>query len=676
MEERLTFKEIAEGNYGFVVMDVWKTHGCGPASRYVNELAVQISDILSGLSESEIGKNAYIAVCSNDNVYTPFNDDSGIMEYVNAYKNEYTDEDKKNYEKLDAELAESDYETGLRSLFYKEVSLGGNGKTGYKRNPYLEMEIVDECSCKAHKNQEGSEGGNGVNPALIPMIKNSVAKHLILTDNTMDAVKFMLMKKVKHVFYVGVHVNMCFLSRKNGLLKMLKHGIQTYIVKDLIDSRISNYNYPYLEHLDATDWFVRKIEQAKVYATNGTCMSCRTVESDYFGIPKHEKRFRFSHDRRMVQSREEPEAFTDNKRDYDQNGRYGFPIGICYRNQGTWLDEVKFFYCSDLEAERDGWEYYPLKPKHLIKGVDVYYGSSEYGKYINGLKFTVIDYGKEPMETSDFIIGEETDVKETLLFQKADIFGQDNYAAYCMETGRTGKQSGIIAVKFYMTLYNEFKMIEKGRDEKKSPFVDCLLMTDSGEEVECYYSFFEGWFYVYTRDGIFIGRRKALLFEKEKKALELSAGELECSYRQNRYFYYEHGKNKKVTGIQWVKSEHQQYEVMLFAEDEENVDFITFMVEVKANKEDDVQNLNGSVFLYLKCEKPYIVRELVRGNEKAEATFVCEKKVLQQKKGKTYYAVYMPEDEDEDGVSSYKSNDVELGIMLQDEFEKMRTIDV
>lgn len=679
MEKRLTFREIAKDNYGFVVMDVWKKHGCGPASRYVNELAVQISDILSKLSESEIGKKAYIAVCSNDNVRTSFNEKNGIMKYENTYREELTEDDKKRFEKLDEELAESDYETGLRSLFYKEVSLGEDGKMGYNRNPYLEMDIVNECSCKTHEYSETGQDENGVNPALIPMIKKSADKHLILTDNTMDAVKFMIKNGVKNVFYVGVHVNMCFLSRKNGLLKMLKHGIQTYIVKDLVDSRISNYDYPYLEHLDATDWFVRKIEQANVYTPEGICMRCRTVESDFFGVPAHERRFRFSHDRRMIQSEGDAEVFTNNKRDYDQNGRYGFPIGICYRNQETGLDDVKFFYGNDLEAERDGWEYYPLKPKQLIKSVDVYYESNGYGKYINGLNFTMVDYGREPIETFDFIIGQKTEIKETLVFQKADIFGQDNYAAYCMETGRTDKQSGITAVRFYMTIYNEFKVIEKEgekeREKEKSPFVDCLLTADSGEDAACYYLFFEGKFYVYTQDGIFIGRGEALLFEKGEKVVELSARELTYSYYQNKYFYYD-GRNKKETGIKWIKCEHRhQYEFKLFIEEKEQGDLIYFKAELKADGEDGVQSLDGSISLYSKSgnSKPYHLISLpVMGNGKVTAEWYREKEKLLAKNGKTYYAVYTPKSESE--FFSCRSNEVELDVMLLDELKFLRRI--
>lgn len=549
MNDDRTFEQIKKNNYGFIVMDVWDKHGCIPASRCVDELAVVINHLLLALMQD---KNAYTAVCSNDHADTSYNKMNGLSDYKANLK--------EDYKELDSEIAESDYETGLRSMFYDEKYLKDSQRFGFNRNIYLEMEIVEECSCKT---EHDSQNPKGVNPGLIPMMRKAETDHLILADNTMDAVKFMLKNNVKNVFYVGVHTNMCFLSRKNGLLKMLKHGIQTYIVSDLTDSRISGYTYPYMEHLNATDWFIHKIKTANVY-TDGNkskCMNCRSVESTFFSVPGHEERFRFRQDRRAWRSRGKAARFTDNKRDYDRRGRYGFPVGINYRLHQDKLEEIEFAYQNSEQSVREGWKYTALGPKEFITGSIIYYArDNDTGETcIGGINFLTVDYKEIPAAPNSYLIGRNGGSEyETISFQQNDIFQQNAYAAYCIETGRSGDSQYVKTVEFHTTLYSLFQVNSETEGVPGVPFADCFLPIGGQDDLEGYFMFFEGNFYVYAQDGTFMGRHASLLLRGsgKEKFVELSARELSNTYYKDKTFEYagESGTDKGLS-IKWIKEE-------------------------------------------------------------------------------------------------------------------------
>lgn len=549
MKDDRTFEQIKKNNYGFIIMDVWDKHGCIPASRCVDELAVVINHLLLALMQD---KNAYTVVCSNDQVDTAYNKMNGLLDYKANLK--------EDYEEPDNEIAESDYETGLRAMFYQEKYLKDSQRFGFERHNYLEMEIVEQCSCKTEEQKHDFKDPRGVNPGLIPMMRKANPDRLILADNTMDAVNFMLKNNVKNVFYMGVHTNMCFLSRKNGLLKMLKHGIQTYIVSDLTDSRISGFTYPYMEHLNATDWFIHKIEEANVYTngSNSKCMNCSSVESTFFSVPGHEERFRFRKDRRVWRSREKATRFTDNKREYDRRGRYGFPVGINYRLSHDKLEEIKFAYQNTVQSAREGWQYIALKPKEFITKSTIYYArDNDTGETcIQGIEFSTVDYGTSYIGRNSYLIGrnDEQDVEE-ISFQQNDIFQQNAYAAYCIETGRSGDSQYMKTVEFHTTLYSLFQVDPEEGDIGR-PFAECFLPIGGQDDLKGYFMFFEGNFYVYAQDGTFMGRHASLLLRglEKEKFVELSARELSNTYKNNKPFEYagESGREQRLS-IKWIK---------------------------------------------------------------------------------------------------------------------------
>lgn len=66
---------------------------------------------------------------------------------------------------------------------------------------------------------------------------------------------------IKHVFYVGVHANMCVLGRSFGIRRMTGVGMDCALVRDLTDTMYNHRMAPFVPHARGTDLVVAHIER-------------------------------------------------------------------------------------------------------------------------------------------------------------------------------------------------------------------------------------------------------------------------------------------------------------------------------------------------------------------------------------------------------------------------------
>lgn len=564
----IDFNTVKKNKYGFVLMDLWSGHACIRAGRCVNELTSQIVKLLFHVVQDE---NAYVIVCVNDK--------------LDAWKTkQYGIENLILKGAVEDELAESDYAAGLRNLFYRGTYDPDKRMMRYAASPYLEMEIVDECSCRPEEHREMPEGMNGI---LYPLLQDKKLRNrLVFTENDMHAVQYVKENEIKTVFYMGVHTNMCFLSRKNSILKMMKYGIETYIVKDLTDSRISRHHYPYMEHFDATDWFIEEIQNRNFISVDGKYMNCRAVNSTFFDESGKKGLFRFKRDRRVWRDSDHSVQITDSdefefikyKDKYNENGRYGFPSGIVYEQRGGNILDFRFIYNNDRSFDKTK-KFKPIPAGKVIVGVEIYRHETETENPVCGIKFL--------LDGSKYVsIGRCKGDSKKILFNKEDAYGNDTYALYTADYVKNRVTEKILNIEFYTTVYN---LMTDG--VKTMHFVDCTIYTGGNVYIDGYFYFFEGNFYVFLKDGKFLGRSSSLLLpgRSSEELLELSAKELSDTYFRDTYFVYGGpGSGKKERGIKWEAKKDVPIEI-----NEENKEIyaegISVLIEAAGDDNDGIK---------------------------------------------------------------------------------------
>jgi nicotinamidase-related amidase len=72
---------------------------------------------------------------------------------------------------------------------------------------------------------------------------------------------FLIHQQISHLFYMGVHTNMCVLNRSFGIKQMTRWGIRCRLVKDLTDTMYNPERPPYVSHEEGTRLVIEYIEK-------------------------------------------------------------------------------------------------------------------------------------------------------------------------------------------------------------------------------------------------------------------------------------------------------------------------------------------------------------------------------------------------------------------------------
>ncbi len=91
-----------------------------------------------------------------------------------------------------------------------------------------------------------------------------------ISDSGVEIWNLMQQHGIRNVILVGVHTNMCVLGRPFGLRRMVLHGKQAVLVRDLTDTMYNPQRWPYVNHFSGTDLIVEHIEK----------YVCPTITSD------------------------------------------------------------------------------------------------------------------------------------------------------------------------------------------------------------------------------------------------------------------------------------------------------------------------------------------------------------------------------------------------------------
>ncbi len=83
----------------------------------------------------------------------------------------------------------------------------------------------------------------------------------ILSEDLQEIHNALQHHSVQHLFYVGVHLNMCVLNRPFGLKRMTRLGYEVVLVRDATDTMYNPYMRPYVSHAEGTQLMIRFVEQ-------------------------------------------------------------------------------------------------------------------------------------------------------------------------------------------------------------------------------------------------------------------------------------------------------------------------------------------------------------------------------------------------------------------------------
>jgi nicotinamidase-related amidase len=82
-----------------------------------------------------------------------------------------------------------------------------------------------------------------------------------VSDNGQEVWNALKAKKIKTVFIVGVHTNMCILNRGFSIKQMTRNGIKCILVRDLTDAMYNPKSSPFVTHDEGTQLVIEHIEK-------------------------------------------------------------------------------------------------------------------------------------------------------------------------------------------------------------------------------------------------------------------------------------------------------------------------------------------------------------------------------------------------------------------------------
>jgi hypothetical protein len=92
-----------------------------------------------------------------------------------------------------------------------------------------------------------------------PLIQ--IARQDVISDNGRQIYTLIHQRGVQTIFYMGVHVNMCILSRTFGIKQMTNWGLHCVLLRDLTDSMYNPKDRPYVSHVEGTELVIEHIER-------------------------------------------------------------------------------------------------------------------------------------------------------------------------------------------------------------------------------------------------------------------------------------------------------------------------------------------------------------------------------------------------------------------------------
>jgi nicotinamidase-related amidase len=83
----------------------------------------------------------------------------------------------------------------------------------------------------------------------------------VISDDGPQIYSFLRERGIRNLLVMGVHVNMCVLTRSFAIRQMTKWGIRCVLVRDLTDSMYNPKDRPYVSHQRGTELVVEHIER-------------------------------------------------------------------------------------------------------------------------------------------------------------------------------------------------------------------------------------------------------------------------------------------------------------------------------------------------------------------------------------------------------------------------------
>jgi nicotinamidase-related amidase len=89
----------------------------------------------------------------------------------------------------------------------------------------------------------------------------SIGPNDFISDNGSEIYNLLRQNGIRTLFLMGVHTNMCVLTRTFAIRQMSRWGIQCVLVRDLTDAMYNPADRPFVTHAQGTDLVIEHIEK-------------------------------------------------------------------------------------------------------------------------------------------------------------------------------------------------------------------------------------------------------------------------------------------------------------------------------------------------------------------------------------------------------------------------------
>jgi nicotinamidase-related amidase len=89
----------------------------------------------------------------------------------------------------------------------------------------------------------------------------SIGPHDFISDDGSEIYNLLRQKGIRTLFLMGVHTNMCVLTRTFAIRQMSRWGIQCVLVRDLTDAMYNPADRPFVTHAQGTELVIEHIEK-------------------------------------------------------------------------------------------------------------------------------------------------------------------------------------------------------------------------------------------------------------------------------------------------------------------------------------------------------------------------------------------------------------------------------
>ena len=226
-----------------IICDMWDRHWCPDATARVAELAPSMNSVLS------LARDKGVLI-----VHAP----SDCMDYYKDYPGRKAAKRYKN--KRIAALANGDLLPSEKDAVWPVDQSDEGCENGEARPHKVWTKQIDALTIKDED---------------------------LISDSGAEVGAYFKKKGIKNVILMGVHTNMCIISRSFGLRAMKKMGFNVVLMRDMTDLMYNHEMSPYVNHFSGLDLMVEYIE---------TYVCPSVVSCDFTG----KKQFRFQEDNRPI----------------------------------------------------------------------------------------------------------------------------------------------------------------------------------------------------------------------------------------------------------------------------------------------------------------------------------------------------------------------------------------